>query len=241
MVELNGRELHLPCETDRSINITLHRLSSITLKHITPFSHINLCLVLLAFCFATPSTAHADIIRFDFSGEIDSVLAGNYIIGEPRAGTLIYDSDTQLTTFYGSPFSGSFNGAIQTITLGPDAVDTVTFNIASQTLWAIDDLELAFEVQGYDFATGRYESLNFSIRGPTTFANALILATEPNVANRAAASFYYSRFPPGGGSAEASYWGLADSVSVSIVPEPSSVLLLLYGGLFVNQRRSKGR
>lgn len=193
-----------------------------------------LVLSLAAFGLFSPVT-HAGLIEVSVEGTIDRVIAGDRSVGERILGTIVFDSETPLTSFFGSnPFNLNFNGAISSFVLADREIDTVTFNILSRTYSFSGGLEsMGFGYAGFDLATGLRENLDLDLRGPDIFDNPFVLSEDIDFAGATTATFGYTRqrVSNPGSFIDERFYGIVTSLSTRVVSVPITSTIWLIGPL----------
>jgi hypothetical protein len=188
--------------------------------------HTTLLIVLFGFTGAS----YAALVKITFDGTIDRVNAGPYIVGQKVSGVLIYDSEAPLSsiTTGSPPYTYNFNGAIDSFALGNKQVDHVTFNILAQTLLSDPtEYKVSFNVKGYDETTDLYENTDLYFVGSSLLSSTHQIMTEPNLATMSSATFSYNLEKIGlyDGFVEERFYGVVDSLVVTIVPIPAALWL----------------
>ena len=185
---------------------------------------------LLVVLFGFTGASYAALIKITFDGTIDRVNAGSYIVGQKVSGVLTYDSESPLSsiTTGGPPSTYNFNGAIDSFTLGNQQVDYVTFNILAQTLRSDPrEHKVSFNVKGYDEATELYEETDLYFEGSSLINGGSQIMTEPNLETMSSATFSYGLQKIGlyDGFVQERFYGVVDSLVVTIVPTPAALWL----------------
>jgi hypothetical protein len=201
-------------------------------------------LVILAVATGFASTAHAGLIEVSIEGTIDRVVSGDRSVGENIVGTIIYDSESPLTSGpFGSGISNlNFNGAISSFVLAGQEIDLVTFNILSRTYRFFEpgpiirvNHTIGFHHAGFDQTTDLYESLNLDLRGIDLFEDPFSLSDSIDFADVLTGTFGYSREQssgPGQFMGER-FYGIVNSLSVRAVSIPSASTIWLVGPLLI--------
>lgn len=189
---------------------------------------------LVAFGLTSPVT-HAGLIEVSVEGTIDRVVAGDRSVGERISGTIVFDSETPLTSFFGSnSFNLNFNGAIISFVLADKKIDTVTFNILSRTFSFSGDHEsMGFGYAGFDLATGLRENLDLDLRGTDIFDDPFVLSEDIDLAGATSATFGYTRQQVSnpGSFIDERFYGIVTSLSARAVSVPTTNTIWLIGPL----------
>lgn len=194
----------------------------------------SLILALLMPMLGFSNICYAAQTKISFEGTINRVEAGTYNVGQMVSGFVTYDYETPLTwSSAGSPpYTTNFNGAVDDFVLHNQRVDHVTFNILSQTAYYNpNDHAMGFKVSGYDDITGLYENIDLDLRGYSLLENIYTILEEPNSSDISNATFGYTRQKLGllDGFLQERFYGNVDSLKVTNIPIPSSLILFITG------------
>jgi len=203
----------------------------------------------LAALIAVTAPAHADLIRFDFAGTIDSALAGTSIIAnDPFVASFTLDTQSLVSLAggtinrYDTPYS-DITFSIDGATPAPLGSDPANFaQVANQNQL---DLVFNFDIHSGPFAGGtggtfgRFQVQYFSA-GVPMFGTVADLSTLDSSVLQTLDPFFPIVSAGPNNTADITFTRATVTVLPSQVPEPASVALLGLGllALFAKRRNA---
>jgi hypothetical protein len=182
----------------------------------------------LQLAFASP--AEAALIRIDMVGVVTNVRAGDSVaLGDSVFGSIVYDASAEWTSIAFSPSQANFNGAIVDFEISGHHIDSQSSNIIHTVHWDGSRQTLGFGQSGFD--GGFLTQLDVTFEGPNLFDSFTELPDSFDFGEVTGAEFKYALLDSGGSPLVHvdSYSGTIQSVQLTVVPEPSTAVILGLG------------
>ena len=185
--------------------------------------------------------ASANTIRLDFSGTVDRGF-GLFapLDGERVSGSLVYDTSAApafppIDSGFG--ITANFTDALLDIDYDDYAIDNVAnpLRISQLDHYANGTEAILFSGRGTDATTGFGEFMEIELRAVDLFADVAVLAQSFSLPDMVNAEFYYVLFDTLYPQSE--FRGTIDTLSVSVVSLPHSLLLVVPAVAYLLARR----